>query len=919
MKSVFTLFLVGFWVISWSQTSQIEGKVQDEENIGLPSATVVLLQPTDSVMKYFAITDGQGGFVIKNVKPASYLLQVSFMGYRTYYQSVEVQSNPVQLGNITLELEQQLLDEVVISEDRVPIRINKDTIEYDAGAFQTQPNAAVEELLKRLPGVEVESDGNVKAQGKDVQQILVDGKEFFGKDPKIATKNLPADAIKNVQVYDKKSDLAEFTGVDDGVRDKTINLELKDSHKSGLFGNVTAGYGDQGRYLGKLNLNNFTKKTRLSYIGSLNNINQETFSIMDYFSLTGGLGGGFGGGRVRLEINTDDGAFPGGVQSGINTIYSSGLNLSHDFSKNTSLTASYFFNGTRNDLYQTVNEQQFLPTGNLFSDDLTDRLQKRYDHRVNLQFKSNIDSLQQIRLNTKVGFNDFNQNAESSSLNSNALGALLNSSTQNYLVDGNRTSWSIEGAYRRKLGKPGRFVALSGNVGQNDQDQQAFIDALNLYYSGGQESLSDTLNQEQNQRQKEINYQAQLNYTEPIGKNSLVEWTLQRGKDDRDIDQTVWDLLMIFPERLLNEDLSQAYQQAFTRTSTGLRWQYAHKKTRTSVGVKWQQSDLHGKNAEASALDKRFRNVLPYARYSYEFSSSTNLNLDYSTGIQEPSLQQLQPLVNNNDPLNIYIGNPDLQPEYRHNLSLHFFSFNQFSGINFFANVQSSYALHNIVNAKTIDTLFRQVLQPVNTDHAWQHIASFNFGAPLNFIKSRFNISANYVLDAYDNLLNDQLNSIASFNQSYRVRVDNRNKDKVDIGVGASIAWQQVENSIETGTTSQYNRKSLFVETSLNAIKNWIISQSFNYASYKGAAGAASQKLPLWDASISTFVWKKKLQFKFEVVDILNRNRGISQNVDLNSIQFIQYRSLGRYFMMSAIYSIKNFGPSPVQIKMERF
>nr|HQU52715.1 TonB-dependent receptor [Saprospiraceae bacterium] len=547
MKSVFTLFLVGFWVISWSQTSQIEGKVQDEENIGLPSATVVLLQPTDSVMKYFAITDGQGGFVIKNVKPASYLLQVSFMGYRTYYQSVEVQSNPVQLGNITLELEQQLLDEVVISEDRVPIRINKDTIEYDAGAFQTQPNAAVEELLKRLPGVEVESDGNVKAQGKDVQQILVDGKEFFGKDPKIATKNLPADAIKNVQVYDKKSDLAEFTGVDDGVRDKTINLELKDSHKSGLFGNVTAGYGDQGRYLGKLNLNNFTKKTRLSYIGSLNNINQETFSIMDYFSLTGGLGGGFGGGRVRLEINTDDGAFPGGVQSGINTIYSSGLNLSHDFSKNTSLTASYFFNGTRNDLYQTVNEQQFLPTGNLFSDDLTDRLQKRYDHRVNLQFKSNIDSLQQIRLNTKVGFNDFNQNAESSSLNSNALGALLNSSTQNYLVDGNRTSWSIEGAYRRKLGKPGRFVALSGNVGQNDQDQQAFIDALNLYYSGGQESLSDTLNQEQNQRQKEINYQAQFNYTEPIGKNSLVEWTLQRGKDDRDIDQTVWDLLMIFP------------------------------------------------------------------------------------------------------------------------------------------------------------------------------------------------------------------------------------------------------------------------------------------------------------------------------------------------------------------------------------
>ena len=907
--------------MAWGQSGEVTGAIRDDQQTRLPSATVVLLQPSDSVMKYFAITDVQGHFAIKQVKAGQYILQISFMGYQTYYQSLDVAASVLDVGTITLQPEDQILDEVVVSEDRVPIRIKKDTIEYDAGAFQTQANAPVEELLKRLPGVEVESDGNVKAQGKDVQQVLVDGKEFFGKDPKIATKNLPADAIKKVQVFDKKSDLAEFTGVDDGVRDKTINLELKDDHKSGLFGKITGGYGDQGRYLGKLNLNRFSKKSRFSYIGSLNNINEETFSIMDYFSMNGGLAGGFGGGgRMRLEVNSENAPLGVGVQNGINTSYSSGLNLSHDFSKTTSLSGSYFFNGTKNDLYQTVNEQQFLPTGDLFSDQLTDQLQNRYDHRINLQFRSNLDSVQQIRLSSRLGFNNFNQNTQSSSQNSNALGALLNRSDQDYLMAGNRNSWNVEGAYRRKFEKKGRFLAVSGSLGQNDQNQDAFLDALNLYLTGGQESFADTLSQEQAQGQNETNYQVQLNYTEPVGKHSVLEWTAERGKNDRDVRQDVWDLFRAFPERLLNEDLSQAYLQAFTRTSTGLRWQYSNDKTRASIGTKWQQSDLHGKNEEAvSPLDKRFRNLLPYARYSYEFSNSTNLDADYSTSIREPSLQQLQPLVNNNDPLNIYIGNPDLQPEYRHSMALHFFSFNQFSGINLFANWESSYTLHRIINAKTIDTLFRQVLQPVNTDAAWQHFATFNFGAPLKFIKSRFNLSANYLWDQYDNLLNNQVNAISTFNQSYRLRIDNRNKEKVDIGVGGRVSWQRVNNSIETAVSSQYSSQSLFVEASLTAIKNWIFGQSFHFASYQGAAGAANQNLPLWDASVSTFFMDKKLQVKLQVVDLLNRNRGISQNVDLNSIQFIQYRALGRYFLMSVTYSLKDFGPAPMEIKMERF
>lgn len=289
MKTAFLLllFLVGTTALH-AQIS-LEGQLVDPDNKGLPFATVVLLQGQDSVIAHYGVSDDQGGFKIKGVQKGDYIFQVTALGFESYYKPLELSTNK-DLGTVSIARKSEQLKAFEVAAERVPIAIKGDTVEYNAAAFQTRPNAAVEDLLRQLPGVEVDQNGNVKAQGEQVRKVLVDGKEFFGDDPKMATKNLPADAIDKVQVFDKKSEMAEFSGIDDGERNKTINLELKEDKKNGYFGKVTGGYGTDNRYAGKFNVNRFSKNTQFSALGMGNNTNEQGFSFEDYIGLMGGIG-----------------------------------------------------------------------------------------------------------------------------------------------------------------------------------------------------------------------------------------------------------------------------------------------------------------------------------------------------------------------------------------------------------------------------------------------------------------------------------------------------------------------------------------------------------------------------------------------------------------------------------------------------
>ena len=383
-------------LVASAQSSRvdIEGVIADTLEAPLAGASVVLLNAADSSLVSFGTTRSDGVFRLRRVKPGSYTLQVAFLGFAPYSKPLDVDNEPVDLGMIVLSTAVSELDALVITAEYIPMVVKKDTLEYNADAFQMRANANVEDLLRRLPGIQVEQDGSIRAQGEEVEKVLVDGKEFFGNDPRIATQNLPADAVDKVQVYDKQSDMAEFSGIDDGEEAKTINLALKEDSKQGYFGNASGGYGNDeltSRYEGKASVNRFSPTTQTSFIGNLNNVNQQGFSMGDYIGFMGGMmGSGFS--MMNIPMGT-------GVEDGFSVTTAAGLNFNHDFGAKTSLQSSYFLNQVNNDQDRLINQQQLLGSS-LSSRSTQSSLQQRNtsNHRLNLNVKHEFNEGQDLRL-----------------------------------------------------------------------------------------------------------------------------------------------------------------------------------------------------------------------------------------------------------------------------------------------------------------------------------------------------------------------------------------------------------------------------------------------------------------------------------------------------------------------------------------
>ncbi len=900
---------------------RIAGLVSDSNQVALTGATTVLLHAGDSVLAYFAVTDKKGQFTISNVKPAKYIFQVSFLGYSNYSDLLAIAGDKkeIDLGTIYLQEEVKSLNEVVITGEASPITIKKDTIEYNAASFKTKENAVVEELLEQLPGVEVDEDGSVKAQGKTVEKVLVDGKEFFGEDPKIATKNLPAEAVDKVQVYDKKSDMAEFTGIDDGTRQKTINLALKEDHKKGSFGKITAGYGSEDRYELKSNYNNFFKDTRLSIIASSNNVNQQSFSINDYIAMKGGIGS-FVGGQGKIEINIGGeghAPFSQDLSAGFVNTTSVGANLSQEFSKNTNLNFSYFGNFLKHDLESMIQRENFLPGKNLFYTDFTNsQLNKNSNHRFNVVFEHKIDSSQNIKL--RAGFSTSSSDLASTN-NNLTLDELYNpenTSDQDYQSDGNGKRGDAQLTYRKKLGKTGRNFSINTNGGLNNQEALMDLWAINQYFSGNINPVIDSIIQDQSQTNDQLSYSAKVSYTEPLGRRQYLEFNLQQSNYKSDINREVIDL---YPFELFNEHLSNHYKRYYSYQQAGMNYRFNRNKYSLTLGGMYQNSLLRGNlQEEGQEIKRSFQNILPSLRAKYDISNSANLRLDYETSVREPSLEQLQPIVDNTDPLNIYVGNPDLRPEYHHSITTHFFSFSQFSYINVFGYLQGTLINNPIANGKTIDSLFRQTIRPVNSERAYRFTGNLSFGAPLKFIKSRFNISTNVVYLQSIAPINGLENLTDTWIQSARLRIDNRNKDILNLGLTARVSRNQVSYELDPNLNRTYYNQSYSGRVGLTFLKNLFWNNSFSYSIYDGVATGVTQKIPILSSSLSWYLADRRIELKFGVVDLLNRNTGISQSSSLNYLEYKETNNLGRYFLLSMTYSLKKFGNKDPGIVIER-
>ncbi len=917
MKKLIFAFLL-FSNIAFAQKFSIKGQLKDDKSVALPSATIMLLNAKDSSLVNFASSNADGFFEMKDISRGGYLFKVTYVGLATFSKKIEPDENEsiVELGVITLKSKSQELDEVVVLAERAPVVVKRDTIEFNASSFKTTENANVEDLLKKLPGVEVASDGAIKAQGEQVQRVTVDGKEFFGRDPKLATRNLPAKAIDKVQVFDKKSDQATFTGIEDGQREKTINLETKEEYRKAMFGNITGGVGTSERYQAKLSLNRFRKDSQFSILGSANNINEQGFSIDDYLNFSGTsqqMAGGGGGARIMINGgggnngNTNQGGAQvnfGNRISGIMSSYAGGINFNKDISKKTSLTSSYFYNYLDHAIDQGLDRENFLQSGNTFFNQQSRQRNSNENHRVNLELDHKIDSVNSVKLTTTFLASESELNVNSESSTKTAEDAALNESNRTTLSDQNSLNLNTSALLRHRFEKKGRTISANLSFGVVQTDVAGKQDAVNTYYSDV--TRVETLNQKSSQLTNNKSYGAIISYTEPLGNRRYLEANYNFRGNLNDVDRKVYDIKNDFDS--LNAELSNQYSSNYQYHRPGVNFKVNRSKYSLTIGTGFQMTQLDGRliaNDTSLSISRAYQNIVPALHFNYDFSNTKHLNFDYETSVQEPSITQLQPVINNSDPLNLSSGNPSLRPAYQHNWRANFVSFDPGKFISLFGFINATYTQNAITNSQTIDERGVRLTRPINVDHNTTLNGNAAFGFPITKLYSRLNLSANVNQQFGLNVLNENVTNISVNVLSSTLRYEYHYKEVFDLNLSGTVSRNSTAYEFNSQSDQLYFNNDYVAEVNYSFLKNYQLSSTYQFLRYKSKTTDYDQNVELLNISVSRYLLKNKSgELKLSVNNLLDNNFGLSQTANINYVERQTSNSLGRYYMVSFIYSL---------------
>jgi Outer membrane protein beta-barrel family/CarboxypepD_reg-like domain len=937
-----SLLILGFSSVSMAQNKvlgSIKGKLADTvKKETLAKATVTIMNPKDSSVVTYTVANEKGEFEIKDLEEGLYKLMVSYQGFDNYSKSFMISKDfpTVNLNTIYMDRKGTTLQEVVVSGP--PIMIKKDTVEFRADAFKVKPNVNAEDVLKKLPGVQVDKDGNVTAQGESVQKVYVDGKEFFGTDPKLATKNITADMIESVQVFDDMSDQAKFTKIDDGSRAKTINIKLKKDKRSGYFGRFMGGYGSDERYETTLSFNKFNGDKRWSILAGSNNINKSTFSFNDIVSSMGGFGsrggggigggagfggggGGFGGGGGGQRVS-----FGGGGGSGINRATNAGINYSNKFSSKLDVQGSYFFSNTNTVNESSSRRETYFTDSTATRESQSNSNNINNNHRFNIRLQYDIDSMNSILVTS----NFTKQHSETHSFDTSNTWAttgaknyrVANSSTRN---DNERDGFNLntEVLYRHKFSKIGRTITLRYNNATNGSEGNgANISPFTIFNSDG--SVNFVRNQDlvSEQTVKGQTNQGSISYTEPMGPNKLLEFNYNYTNRLNTSDRKAYDFNSSNGKYdQINLAQTNYFENDFIAHRAGLNFRVQTKKYNWQVGGALEGSELESRSFRAltnkdTTVAQKFLNFFPSASFQYTFKQGKSLNFRYNGRTNQPSISQLQDVPDVSNPLQIVTGNPSLKQEFNNNMSLRYSSFNMatFRFIN--ANLNFSNTYNKIVNSIETNGPV-QTIRPVNLNGAMNANTFITLGLPLKKMKGsnfNFNNSIRYSKDVSQidqdrsPVANFKDNITKSFSVTQTVGVNLDFKQKVNFGVNASLAYNDVRYSLQTGTFNQnqkYYTQTYDVDFSYMAIKNLVFTTDFEYRVLTGLGDGFNQTIPMWNASLAHQIFKKRNgEIKFSVRDLLNQNQAVGRSIGDNYIEDSRNLVLKRYFLVTFTYNL---------------
>ena len=924
MKNLTLLILTGLFPFClFAQQGLVKGNLVDTSSRqSLASATVSVVHKTDSSLVSYTLSDENGSFEIKNIPVGDFLLFVSFTGFEVYSKpfSISATNRVADFGEIIMQQEFKTLTGVVVKES--PVKINGDTISFKASAFNSKPDATLEDVLKKIPGVQVQKDGTVKAMGEQVQKIYVDGKEFFGNDPKMATKNLTADMVDQIQVFDDMSEQARFTKIDDGSRTKSINIKLKKDKKKGDFGRATAGVGTNSRYEGNFSMNHFRGDRRISLVGSANNTNKLSYTFNDYSSAQGSSQFSNGSGATGSGMINP----AGGAQGGISRPLSTGINFNDTWGPKIDFRGSYFFSDNSNILEQNKFRRNTFP-GDSASETNTysNILNSNKSHRINVRVEYAIDSANSLLYTSNFGKQRYDGSTLDSSSTfsdgSNKYLAVRASTNKQDERDG--FNYSGELLYRRKFKKVGRTFTMGWRNGMGDNESESISRSpITTYNADGSIATVINLNQKGFQENKSGGNTISASYTEPIDRNKLFEINYAYSGSNNISDRRTYDFNSGSGKYdLVNNQQTNYFDYNNTSSRAGFNFRHQLKKFNYQLGLGIQSSNLKNRSITPSTgkdttVNQKFTNLFPTANIAYAITRSKSIRINYRGRTNPPSVSQLQNVPDISNPLLVKTGNPSLRQEFVNNVNINYNAFAFTSQRFFSASLNLTYTGNKIVNS--IDSLnaVTIIYKPENMDGSFTSsgMASLNF--PIKRVKGlTVNLTNMMYLSRDASLVYKKKNftTILQVNQSAGI---NYGQDKFDISVSSAFVFNTVTYNFEGGTNTNYFNHAWSADLTYRFKNRLFLLTDVDYYISSGRTVGYNQDVFLWNISLAKkFFQTNTAEVKFTIYDILKQNNGINRIIGENYFEDIRANVVPRFFMLTVSYNLNKFGANKEQKK----
>ncbi len=849
----------------------------------------------------YALTNGKGEVTLKLYRGGEYSLKVEFMGFKVYTKQVTIdRQKENNLGKVLLQEQLNTLNSVVVSAVGNPIVIKKDTIEYNASSYKTTDSDMLEELLKKLPGVEIDSDGKITANGKEIKKIMIDGKTFFLDDPQLATKNLPAKIVEKVRVVERKSEQAQFTGIDDGNEETIIDLGIKPGMMNGWFGNVMGGYGTEERFQTTALLAKFSEKSQITAIVNGNNTNNRGFfdmsgdmmrSMRSSMRASGGVR--IGGGLMNMGSN------------GLTTSWLAGTNLNTE-SKSGKLKVggSYMFTNNENNTDTKSSRQTFIEDSSFFYNQQNWSRSVSNGHRSALQLEYAFNDKTSIlfRPNVNIGYGSFNEGKDFQTYG--AKGTDINDGHS--LATGTNNSQTLGGdlLFRQKLGKEGRTFSVYTTYSYSNNETDGYnYSETNVYKPRESTSIVD---QQYNFISKSYSVNSRASYTEPLGKNYFMELAYGVSYRYTSSDKNTYNVNDITGNY---DKIDSAYTNSFENTFINQRAELNIRKVGEKynyvIGVTAQPAYTKS-IGDTTRFTRNVINFSPSAMIDFKFSESASLRARYRGNTNQPSINQLMPVPDNSNPLYRVIGNPDLLPEFEHNVSLYYRNTNRQTFTSYESRFSASYTVDKIVNKNWYDEGGIQYSMPVNEHGVYNLNGFFMYNTP--FAKSKFFISSDSRVrfNKGVNYTNGMRNKTSTVTLSERLRLTYKG-EKLEGSFGGSVSYSDAWYSIQENTKPATWTNSLLASINWTLPAGMNIVSDFDYRFYVGFNQESNKPSAVWNAELSKLLFKNAATLRVKIYDILNQSRNIYRNANDNYIEDVESNILKQYVMFSLTFRFGKF------------